>query len=272
MLHDLTVNAAGRTRCPAGWSLTPERTVAWRDLDAWYLIDGFGRVRTETEEVDIRPGDLLIMLGGSPYTFYRDSDVPFVHYWAHFDVLGPDERPVPVDHISWLPFHTRIGDMTFLSCLWERLVASFRSGEVGVRVAVWLSTIIAEAGRVKLELGGDSDCDPRVAACCRMIDDAPGERWAVSSLAKHAGVSRSQFFRLFQDSVGRAPQEYIVEARMRLARTLLRESTVPVASIAATVGYDDPRFFSRHFRRHNGRSPRDYREGGGPDVGGASVE
>lgn len=256
----IRVNHAGRTRCPEGWSLTPDRTLAWRDLDAWYLVDGFGRVRTESTEVNIRPGDLLIMHGGRPYTFYRDSVVTFVHYWAHFDILDSENTAVPSEQVAHLPFQTPMGDLTLMAALWDRLVASAHAGDGQEDAAVWLAAILAEANRKQPGSSPATDHDPRISECYRAIDDAPGERWTVATLAQKAGVSRSQFFRLFREAVGRSPQQYIVEARMRLARVLLRESALPIASIAATVGYNDPQFFSRHFHHHNGRSPRAFRD------------
>jgi AraC-like DNA-binding protein len=227
-------------------------------LDAWYLVDGFGRVRTESSEVSIRPGDLLIMHGGRAYTFHRDSVVTFVHYWAHFDFLDSGKAAVPADEIGDLPFHTPMGDLTLMESLWDRLVASAEAGDGSA--AVWLAAVLTEVIRKKAGSDIANKHDPRIVECYRAVDEAPGECWTVTSLAKRVGLSRSQFFRLFRETVGRSPQQYLVEARMRLARVLLRESTLPIASIAASVGYNDPRFFSRHFRRHNGRSPRSFRD------------
>jgi AraC family transcriptional regulator of arabinose operon len=47
--------------------------------------------------------------------------------------------------------------------------------------------------------------------------------------------------------------------RMTRARGLLDRTTLTIAEIARAVGYDDPLYFSRHFRDRHGVSPREYR-------------
>ena len=53
----------------------------------------------------------------------------------------------------------------------------------------------------------------------------------------------------------------ITEKRMEKARKLLRDTTVATAEIAATVGYKDSHYFSFVFKKTQGVSPRDYRNG-----------
>ena len=48
---------------------------------------------------------------------------------------------------------------------------------------------------------------------------------------------------------GRTVQQWITERRMAEARTLLTDSTAPVAAIARRVGYQDASYFIKHFRR-----------------------
>jgi AraC-like DNA-binding protein len=60
--------------------------------------------------------------------------------------------------------------------------------------------------------------------------------------------------------MGIPPHRYMQEAKLSLARRLLRESDLPITEIADVLGYDDPLYFSRLFRREVGLSPRDYRK------------
>lgn len=53
----------------------------------------------------------------------------------------------------------------------------------------------------------------------------------------------------------------MTEKRMEKARKLLRDTTVSTAEIAATVGYKDSHYFSFVFKKTQGVSPRDYRNG-----------
>ena len=59
---------------------------------------------------------------------------------------------------------------------------------------------------------------------------------------------------------GRTVQQWITERRMAEARTLLADSTAPVAAIARRVGYQDASYFIKHFRRAHQVTPGQWRD------------
>ena len=54
--------------------------------------------------------------------------------------------------------------------------------------------------------------------------------------------------------------KYILEIRIRNAQTLLATTDYSVANIASMIGYDNPMYFSRMFRKAKGMSPAKYRK------------
>jgi len=81
----------------------------------------------------------------------------------------------------------------------------------------------------------------------------------VATLAAQASVSPSHFFALFKRRTGSAPMDYFTHLRMQYARRLLDGSSASVKEVAATMGYDDPFYFSRVFKSVNRLSPSQYR-------------
>jgi AraC-like DNA-binding protein len=81
----------------------------------------------------------------------------------------------------------------------------------------------------------------------------------VATLAARANVSPSHFFALFKRQVGCAPIDYFIRLRMQHACRLLDETVMSVKEVAATLGYDDPFYFSRVFKAVNNVSPSLYR-------------
>jgi signal transduction histidine kinase/AraC-like DNA-binding protein len=80
-------------------------------------------------------------------------------------------------------------------------------------------------------------------------------------IAAAIGVSERYLSQLFMAELGISPWEYLLRYRVRQARHLLRTSDLPIALIASEVGFDDPAYFSRLFRKEVGCTPRDYRLG-----------
>ncbi|MGO8837183.1 MAG: helix-turn-helix domain-containing protein [Limisphaerales bacterium] len=81
----------------------------------------------------------------------------------------------------------------------------------------------------------------------------------VATLAAQANISPSYFFALFKRQVGFAPIDCFIRLRMRLACRLLDETMMSIKEVAATLGYDDPFYFSRIFKSVNRVAPSEYR-------------
>ena len=59
--------------------------------------------------------------------------------------------------------------------------------------------------------------------------------------------------------VGESPYKFLLNIRMTEAKYLLTETSIQIADIAKNVGYDDPYYFSRIFKKYTGQSPSAYR-------------
>jgi len=84
---------------------------------------------------------------------------------------------------------------------------------------------------------------------------------SVAMLSRLVGLAESTFFALFKRATGRAPIEFVIRARMRIAGEMLRTSDLHIKQIAASLGYSDQFYFSRLFKSVHGVAPSDHRSG-----------
>jgi AraC family transcriptional regulator of arabinose operon len=84
----------------------------------------------------------------------------------------------------------------------------------------------------------------------------------VNDVVEYIGFTRSYFTTIFKKKTGISPQDYLMQYRLKNASRLLLETDLPVHVIAEKVGYDDPLYFSKLFRKTYRVSPRAYREKG----------
>ncbi|MDD6522915.1 MAG: AraC family transcriptional regulator, partial [Gemmiger formicilis] len=82
---------------------------------------------------------------------------------------------------------------------------------------------------------------------------------SIEDIAAVCGLNRSYFGKIFRDTVGESPQEYLLHYRMARAAQLLKETKQPIGEIAPQVGYANQLHFSRAFKNVHGISPREYR-------------
>jgi AraC-like DNA-binding protein len=87
----------------------------------------------------------------------------------------------------------------------------------------------------------------------------PERRWCVDEMAGLASLSRSRFSALYREFFGVSPREDLTAARLERARRLLSASVMTVDQVARHVGYDDPAYFNRLFKRKVGITPGSYR-------------
>jgi YesN/AraC family two-component response regulator len=80
-----------------------------------------------------------------------------------------------------------------------------------------------------------------------------------SEVALLCNMSPSRFCREFKAAFDETFVEYLAKYRMIQAKRLLANPTMPVADVAVAVGFNDPSYFTRVFRKQEGVSPSEYR-------------
>ena len=82
----------------------------------------------------------------------------------------------------------------------------------------------------------------------------------IEQLAEQSRVSFAHFTRCFREETGVSPMQYLQEARIRKAMTLLLNTGKSVEEIAAETGFSSGNYFGKVFRHHMGISPSAYRK------------
>lgn len=82
---------------------------------------------------------------------------------------------------------------------------------------------------------------------------------SIEEYAEEHHVSTAWFIKRFKQYTKMTPKEYIVSVRMSHAQTLLEQTLYTISEIASIVGYDNPLYFSRVFKKQFGLPPNQYR-------------
>lgn len=102
--------------------------------------------------------------------------------------------------------------------------------------------------------------DPRIQKALVMIDANLEGELSIGKLSSHLGMSERHFLRQFRAEVGTAPQNYIIEARLKAAIWMLQNSQRTITSIAYASGFTSGASLSEACRRRLGKTPSQIRK------------
>ena len=81
----------------------------------------------------------------------------------------------------------------------------------------------------------------------------------ISSLHTLCGMSAPTFRRIFESKTGISPRKYVIRQRLTQAKIILESGEYgSISEVAHSVGYDDPLYFSKHFKEFYGSSPSNF--------------
>ncbi len=128
--------------------------------------------------------------------------------------------------------------------------------------AVLLETILKE---IWVRLAGiwsgghRGECSGRVKGMVAYLRSHLDQNLTRRSLAREFGITPEHVNALFKAQLGVTPTQFISRERMQLAYRYLRDEGLSVKETAARVGFDDPFYFSRVFKRIMNRTPASVR-------------
>lgn len=121
----------------------------------------------------------------------------------------------------------------------------------------------ALAGWLSEALGNDAGCvaSPRLKMIrlLSIIEADLARPWRVREMAACCHLAEAAFARQFRALTGQAPHAWLIERRLARACRLMVDGRASLTEIALACGFGDAAHFSRAFRGHYGRSPRQWR-------------
>lgn len=132
-------------------------------------------------------------------------------------------------------------------------------------VPIWLARAVvhrlARAGRrgLQAQRRGAAGRQSLYTRWVVLVEAHYQEHWPVSRYAERLGLSTERLNRVVRAETGRSAQQLVHERLVREACRRLVHVAAPVSRLAFELGFDDPAYFCRFFKRHAGVSPRQYR-------------
>lgn len=95
--------------------------------------------------------------------------------------------------------------------------------------------------------------------CKEIIQNHYNKNISLQDISNSIGVTAAHLSRIVHRDLGLTFTEYVTGLRMKKAADMLLHTDVKIMDIAKYVGYDNPEYFSRMFKRIHGETPNDYR-------------
>jgi len=129
-----------------------------------------------------------------------------------------------------------------------------------------LTLLLVGVSRLAAEVVGDLrlNDEPLLAEVFGFVEERYGEPVSLKDVAKSVSLSPGHLTTVVRRKTGRTVLEWISERRMAQARRLLVETDLAVEEVGHRVGYRDPTYFVRTFRRSHGTTPLGWRRAGRP--------
>lgn len=84
---------------------------------------------------------------------------------------------------------------------------------------------------------------------------------SLDDVSREVNISPYYFSKIFKEETGKNFIEYLTNIRMEKAKELLKDTEYSMKEICSMVGYADPNYFSRSFKKNVGVTPTEYKEG-----------
>ncbi|WP_090162956.1 response regulator [Pseudobutyrivibrio xylanivorans] len=93
------------------------------------------------------------------------------------------------------------------------------------------------------------------------IDENYMKELTLDDVSRVVNISSYYFSKVFKEETGENFIDYLTKLRIEAAKKLLKTTNKSMKEISAEVGYSDPNYFSRNFKKYTGKTPTDYARG-----------
>jgi AraC family transcriptional regulator, transcriptional activator of pobA len=238
-----------------------------------WLQTGPARIALDTMRLECRAPAVIVIPSGAVHAFSFEP-----HSEGHVLTLSArafvrDDLPAIGDALHdlfsmprALTLDREALEIQRLDSLFNELAAEFRAPDMpGSPITQWLArAVVWRLAQVCLSEGtaGSPNARKHHALFTRFVLTMERhylEHWPISRYAAQLGLTPERLNRLTRAETGHNALELVHERLLREASRRLIYVAAPISSLAFELGFKDPAYFCRFFKRHTGLTPKEFR-------------
>ncbi len=261
---DLCMYQYGYEQCNPGHSFGP---AARNHYLFHYVISGTGVLIADdakgmTHTYSIRSGQGFLIFPGQITTYIADERLPWEYVWIEFDGLRVKEALNLTELSVDCPvYHSHAKELT--EQMREEMLYIVRHAKASpfhlIGHLFLFFDYLTQSARSTRLVSSSRMSDYYIKEAINFIEQNFQNNITIEDIANVCGINRSYFGKIFRNSTGRSPQEFLMSYRMIKATELLKLTSLSIADIGSAVGYENQLHFSRAFKNIYGVSPREWR-------------
>lgn len=261
---DLCLYQFGWEQCTGGQSFGPH---VRNHFLLHFVISGSGKLYTmdhqgNRNEYRIFSNHGFLIYPHENTTYVADTEHPWEYTWIEFDGLRAKELMTLAGLSPNKPIY-KSGDLTLTKQLKEHLLGlSHKTNATPLEQIGQLYLIMdlltrSSVNRINRSTGRLTDF--YIHEALSFIEQNYQNDISVENIADFCRLNRSYFGKIFRNTIGTSPQDFLINYRMKKAAELLKMTSLPIKEISQAVGYPNQLHFSRAFKKIHQVPPRNWR-------------
>ena len=232
-----------------------------------YCLSGTGTLyaqnsRKESNTFQIKSGQGFMLFPHQVCTYIADYELPWEYVWLEFDGLRVKEAielsgltpEQPVYKARYKDIAATMKD-EMLYIVNHKEESSFHL--IG-HLYLFMDSLVRSSTSTHINKGNNLR-DFYLKEALSFIEQNFQNDISVEDIAAFCGLNRSYFGKIFHETMGKTPQEFLISYRMTKAAELLKLTDLSIGDIGNAVGYPNQLHFSRAYKNVYGISPRQWR-------------
>lgn len=231
----------------------------------FYCVDGSGWYKLGDKEYTVQANEFFILPQKVEHAYGSSSEHPWTIYWIHFGGAQlPNFNNMNRVKECFKPSYAKSNSEIFslFTKMYKTLELGYSTDNLlfaNMCLSHYLSLFLYPARHLSAgqQENHPVDC---VDSAILYMQEHINENLTLNELSNHYNYSPSRFSGLFKQKTGYTPIDYFIQMKMQKASQQLDLTDKSIKDIALSMGFDDPYYFSRRFRKIIGIPPTRYRE------------
>lgn len=254
MLH---VMNSGFQKCEAGYHVGP---VAHDRYIIHHIDSGKGCYTVQGQTFLLGKGDTFMIFPDTVVQYEADQKDPWQYNWVGFQGAAAKALVSQTDLTLQNPVMNQGNSQSIREQLFRIYASRGESLAHQAAMTGHLYLLMSQLIEASSHLACEETSLVYVKKATEFIAKNYTKPITVQEIADYLNLSRSHLYRIFLKHMGISPKSYLDQYKIHMACVLMSQTDLPLQQIAAAVGYDDPLYFSKVFRREKNCSPAKYRQ------------